>query len=100
MKNRNDYIGKWVSTLPFDSDDYLVEYVISLRDGSFQIEAKDLQDDEKMEISNISFDGEALSFTSCMTSTERKGINKFRLKNDNQIEAEFTFTVVEELKRI
>ena len=99
MKNGDVFIGKWVSTLPFDSDDYLVEYVISIKNESFQIEAKDLQDNENMEISDISFDGEALSFISYMASTKRKGNNRFRLIDDSKIEAEFTFTVVEELKK-
>ena len=99
MKGINGFVGKWVSTLPFDSADFLIEYVISLEDDSVQIEARDLQDGEKMEISDISFNRETLSFTSYMPSTARRGINQFRLKDENLIETEFTFTVVEELKR-
>jgi hypothetical protein len=99
MTAKERFVGTWVSSLPFDSEDYLVEYSISLRGEQFLIKAKDLQDGEKVRISDIRFDGRNLEFVSYVPSTKRKGINRFRLKDKNRIESHFTFTVVEELKR-
>ncbi len=94
------FVGRWVSSLPFDSDDYLVEYNIVLEDEELKITALDLQDGEEMRICDVSFAEGILSFDSLMPSTGRRGRNLFRLKGDGVLEAEFTFTVVEELKRI
>ena len=99
MAMKVNFVGKWVATLPYDTDDYLIEYAISLIGDSKQINATDLQDGEKMVISDITFDGTVLSFVSLMPSTGRKGINKFQIINDDLIESEFTFTVKEKLKR-
>ena len=94
------FVGTWVSFLPFDSDDYLVEYSISIDGDKFVIKASDLQDGEKFKISDVQFDGTNLQFVSYMPSTQRKGIHRFRLKSKNRLEAQFTFTVVEDLKRV
>lgn len=91
--------GRWISSCPTDSDDYLVEYFIKIVDGEFQIIARDLQDNEEMLISDVSWDGDSLKFRSIMPSTDRVGFNIFRLLNDDEIEAKFTFTVLEVLKR-
>ena len=101
MKNKEHSLeGKWVSTMPHDTDDYLVEYIITSNENGFDVSARDLQDDEQMEITNIKWDGDTLSFKSYMPSTERSGFAQFRLKSDGNIESKFTFTVLEELKRI
>jgi hypothetical protein len=97
---KEQFIGTWVSSLPFDSDDYLIEYSISLRGERFVIKAKDLRDGERLKISDIAFNGKCLEFVSYVRSTKRKGINRFRLKGKNSLESQFTFTVVEELKRV
>jgi hypothetical protein len=94
------FIGDWVSALPFDSGDYLVEYSISMDGDKFVIKARDLQDGEKFKISGVQFDGISLQFASYMPSTKRKGIHQFKLKGKNRIGAQFTFTVVEDLKRV
>lgn len=99
MATKDKFVGKWVSTIPWSSDDYIMEYAISLKGDSFQIDATDMQDGEKMVISDITFDGTTLSFVSLMPSTERRGINKFRVIDDDLLESEFTFTVKEKLKR-
>ena len=91
--------GRWVSTMPHDSDDYLMEYVIKKDKDGFSVYARDLQDGEEMEISNIEWDGSILSFQSYMPSTQRTGSAQFRVKENGNIESKFTFTVLEELKR-
>lgn len=92
--------GKWVSTMPHESDDYLMEYIIKKNKDGISVYAKDLQDGEEMEISNIQWDGKILSFQSYMPSTERTGYAQFRVKENGNIESKFTFTVLEELKRV
>ena len=98
--SKERFVGTWVSSLPFDSDDYLIEYSISLMGEKFAIKARDLQDGEKVNISDVKFNGKCLEFVSYVPSTKRKGINVFRLKNKNRIEAQFTFTVIEVLERV
>lgn len=99
MKLDDRLIGTWVSSQPFDSEDYLVEYHISRAAQRYRVGARDYRDGEEMKISKVRFDGQTLDFISLMPSTGRKGQNRFRLR-DNSIEAEFTFTVRETLKRI
>jgi hypothetical protein len=57
----------------------------------------DTSDKEEFEITNITWDGITLTFESFMPSTKRKGINKFSLLADNEIESEFTFTFSDRL---
>jgi len=100
MMRKEQFVGFWVSALPFDSDDYLIEYSIAMRGQSFKISAKDLQDGEKLRISDIHFDGSSLQFISYVPSTRRRGVNRFTLKGKDRIKSQFTFTVVEDLKKI
>ncbi len=98
--SKANFAGTWVSALPDDTEDYYrMEYRISPIGDSFDVKATHLQDGEAMLISNIRFDGETLEFGSYMPSTKRRGLNRFRLEDEKRIHAEFTFTVVEELKR-
>jgi hypothetical protein len=92
-------LGKWVSTFPWDGDDYRSEYEVFERDGSIDIRAMDLDDGEEFEISDITWDGEWLRFRSLMPSTGRAGLNEFRLIGPDRVETRFTFTVIEELCR-
>ncbi len=92
-------IGKWAAVDPLNSEDYSVVYVIRKWGTGVRISAYDYRDGEKMHISNVEVLGDKLSFISTMPSTGRKGKNVFRVKK-GAIVAEFTFTVVEGLKRI
>ena len=91
----SEFIGSWVHTLPWDSDDYLAEYKISLRSGKPVVSAVDLNDGERFKISNVSWDGTWLRFTSYMPSTKRFGLNEFRLKSNGRLESRFTCRIVE-----
>jgi hypothetical protein len=95
----NQLLGKWVHTLPWDSDDYLSEYDISLKNGKLSVSGVDLNDNEKFKISKISWDGKCLRFTSFMPSTRRVGLNELRIKKNGRMESRFTFTVIEEMVR-
>lgn len=92
-------IGKWRSSLPHDSDDYLCEYTIRGTETNPKVDAVDLQDNEPFDVTNIAWDGQTLSFNTSMPSTGRSGICRFRLAGSDRIESKFTFTVVEGLSR-
>lgn len=85
--------------MPWDSDDYLSEYVIAGSEEEPKVTAKDLNDGEEFIISNAKWEQGVLVFESFMPSTKRHGINKFSLSSDGSLKSEFTFTVVESLQR-
>ncbi|WP_031495445.1 hypothetical protein [Bryobacter aggregatus] len=97
---KDAFVGKWVSSQPFDSDDYLVEYNIRKSGAAYKVTAKDYQDGEAMKVSDLKFDGQTLEFVSLMPSTGRTGVNRFRVKGQDELVSEFTFTVVESLTRM
>jgi hypothetical protein len=95
----NKIKGRWVHAAPYDSDDYWAIYeVLGTADNPI-VKAHDTQDGENFEITNITWDGEVLKFESLMPSTGRRGVNKFRFLEDGMIESEFTFTVIEKMKK-
>ncbi len=95
QNNYNKIVGEWLHSDPLNSDDYLAAYKISGTADNPMVNAYDTFDNEKFIISNIQWDGEILSFESLMPSTRRKGINKFRVVDENTIESEFCFSVFE-----
>lgn len=99
MKKFEKVKGQWCHALPWDSDDYLAIYEVSGNPSSPVVSGWDTSDGENFIVSNVIWDGSVLSFETLMPSTNRRGINKFRLVDDNTIESEFTFTVVETMKR-
>ena len=99
MNKFSDIVGVWTQSLPWDSDDYLAEYVISGAEKDPKVTAKDLNDGEEFVISNIKWERGMLIFESLMPSTNRHGVNKFSLSENGSLKAEFTFTVVESLER-
>jgi hypothetical protein len=94
-----EFVGKWQHVSPWNGDDYLAEYTVSLRGGRPAVSGFDLSDGEAFKISGVSWDGKFLRFQSKMPSTGRIGVNEFKLKKDGSIQSRFTFTVVEEMKR-
>ena len=92
-------VGRWRQVAPWDGDDYLSEYTIAFDGNKFSVSAQDLNDGEAFQISDVSWDGEALRFRSFMPSTRREGLNEFRVLSDGTIESRFTFTVINKLVR-
>jgi len=92
-------LGTWVHALPWDSDEYLAEYSISLADGALSVAGFETNGGEEFVISDVEWDGEWLRFRSLMPSTGRVGTNEFRLVQADRIESRFTFTVIEEMIR-
>lgn len=93
-------LGTWHHVAPWDSDDYLTEYVVSVENGAPAVAARDLNDNEAFVISAVSWDGAVLRFRSLMPSTGREGLNEFRVAANGEVECRFTFTVVEQLHRV
>ena len=93
-------VGTWQHPAPWNSDDYLAEYVISVENGAPVITARDLNDGEVFVISEARWDGKVLSFRSHMPSTGREGLNEFSLTPTGELQSRFTFTVVEQLHRV
>lgn len=93
-------LGKWRHPTPWDSNDYLTEYVISYKDGKPVVTGKDVQDGEDFIVSDVSWDGHVLRFKTLMPSTGREGINEMWLLKKDVLKVKFTFTETEELQRV
>jgi hypothetical protein len=93
------FLGRWRHVAPWDSDDYVSEYAITLDGTKVTVSGRDLNDGEMFEISEVAWDGVVLSFRSFMPSTRREGLNEFVMLPDGSVESRFTFTVVEKLVR-
>ena len=99
MSEFKKYIGTWMHSFPEDSDDYLSEYVISGNEEEPVVTARDISDGEFFEVSDVNWNEGKLTFKTLMPSTKRKGKNVFSLNEDGVLESEFTFTVMEQLRR-
>jgi hypothetical protein len=98
LDERHPLCGTWIASSD-DTDDYGVEYSISVVDGEFHVAGVDHADDEQFAISEVHWDGEWLTFTSFMPSTQRRGHSRMRYLDTNEIEFLFTFTVREIWRR-
>jgi hypothetical protein len=99
MDGYKNLIGTWRSSIPWDSSDYLCEYTVLGSESHPEVQAVDLQDGEEFVVSDVAWDGNALSFRTLMPSTGRIGVCRFRAESDDQIVSEFTFTETERLTR-
>jgi hypothetical protein len=94
VDERRPLCGTWVASSD-DTDDYGAEYSITVVDGHFQVAGVDLADDEQFAIADVHWDGEWLTFTSFMPSTQRRGHSRMRCLDTGKAEFLFTFTVRE-----
>ena len=86
-------------SLAWDSDDYLAIYEVSGTASNPKVVGWDTSDNERFDVSSVQWGGRVLPFETVTPSTNRHGINKFRVLDNNTIESEFTFTVVETMYR-
>ena len=91
--------GCWRHPAPWNSEDYVAEYIIAVEKGVPSVTAHDLIDGEAFVITDVRWDGRVLTFRSLMPSTGRSGINEFSLTAEGTLKSRFTFTVVEEFHR-
>jgi hypothetical protein len=87
--------GTWRAT-DDGGDEYLrAEYSVKAANGQFHVSAIDRSDNERFVITDVNWDGEWLSFSSFVPSTERRGQSRIRYLDTHEIEFFFTFTVRE-----
>lgn len=88
-------VGVWVP----DSSEAYTEFSISVVDGAFQICGKSRFDGESFVISDVTWDGARVSFTSLMPSTGQVVRNEFRPVGDDRCRCVSTFTKTELWRR-
>lgn len=93
MVNGNDevhadhpLVGTWIT----ESEDSDVAFTISVRDGAFAVEGFCRIDGEAFEISELEWDGAALTFRARMPSTDTVTKNRFRIRADGGADLECT----------
>ena len=100
LANLQQLVGTWRHPSDWDSEDWLAEYTISVVEGRPVISARDINDGEEFTISDVVWDGTVLRFRSLFPSTGREGLNEFTLLPTGGLRSRFTFTVVEEFRRV
>ena len=92
--------GIWISAHPEVSDNFSIEYIIQRKGRGGVVKARDWHDGEILDVSNVHWKRDNIIFDSFMNSTKRFTINNFQLISHNKIKAKFTFTVIQDLKRL
>ena len=78
--------GTWIT----DDEDSDAAFVISISKGKFQVNGFCRSDGERFEITQVKWDGRALSFVARMPSTDAITGNTFRLRPDGRADFELT----------
>jgi hypothetical protein len=79
-------IGTWIT----DGEDSDVAFTFSAKSNRFLVSGFCRSDGEKFEINEVQWDGEVLSFTARMPSTDTVTKNVFRPRRDGKIDLELT----------
>jgi hypothetical protein len=79
-------VGTWFHP----NNDSTAEFTITAESGGFAVSGVDTGDGERFEISEVTWSGEVLSFTSFMPSTQWRTRHVFRIISDSQVEHERT----------
>jgi hypothetical protein len=82
MNAKHPLVGVW---RPPDGDES-AEYTIRAAGGGFQVSGVDRYDGENFVISDVSWDGEVLRFTSTMPSTSWELQHEFRVLDGSVVE--------------
>ncbi len=90
---RHPLTGTWVQQqtdpdFPITS----VEFTISLREGGFEVRARDTSDGEELEVSRVRWNGEDRKFSTFCASTKWKAKHVFRINGGGLAEHEVTYT--------
>ncbi len=89
-------IGTWV-TKDEDSD---AAFTFSVTDGEFRVSGFCQSDGEEFEISDVKWDGNALTFNAIMPSTGFATRNVFSIRLDGKLDLELTTHEVWKKKRV
>ena len=79
-------IGTWIT----EEEDSNVAFTICVRDGVFAVTGFCRIDGEAFEISELEWDGDALTFRARMPSTDTVTKNLFRIRDDGKADLECT----------
>lgn len=80
------FIGTWIT----DQEDSDVAFTISSEDDELIVGGFCRSDGEEFEITQVKWDGEALSFIARMPSTDAVTKNVFRIRSDGRVDLELT----------
>ena len=84
LRPRHPLLGTW-----FDpSGDSTAEFTVTFEAGVFAVSGVDASDGERFEISEVHWNGEALSFIGLMPSTQWRTRHVFRFAGESQVEHE------------
>ena len=90
LRPRHPLVGTWFHP----TGDSTAEFTVTLEAGGFAVSGVDTGDGERSEISEVTWNGEALSFTSLMPSTQWRTRHVLRLVSETQVEHERSDTEV------
>jgi hypothetical protein len=79
-------IGTWIT----EEEDSDVAFLVGVANNQFQVSGFCRSDGEKFEITQVEWDGEALSFVARMPSTDTTTKSIFRIRPDGMADLELT----------
>jgi hypothetical protein len=86
-------VGTWIT----DEEDSDAAFIFTIENGYIEVSGFCRSDGEKFEIRNTKWDGEILTFTARMPSTDYTSINSFQMRPDGR--ADLTLTIFEVWKK-
>jgi len=86
LKSDNPLVGTWI----VDSEDSNVAFTFAVKKGRFSVSGFCRSDGEKFKISDVKWDGTALSFSARMPSTNTLSKNRFSIRKDGSADLELT----------
>jgi hypothetical protein len=89
-------IGTWIT----DEEDSNVAFTFSVKNDAFHVSGFCRSDGEKFEVSQVKWDGKALSFIARMPSTDTVTNNVFRLRPDGRTNLDLTIHEVWKKKNV
>jgi len=90
LRVKHPLVGTWYHP----DGDSTAEFTVSPAATGFAVSGVDTQDGERFEISEVSWDGEVLGFTSYMPSTSWRTRHRLRVLDDHSVEHDCTTTEV------
>ena len=79
-------VGIWIT----EDEDSDAAFTFSVANNRFQVSGFSRTDGEPFEITDVKWDGEALTFIACMPSTATVTKNVFRIRPDGRADLELT----------
>lgn len=87
LDHTHPLVGTWIT----EDEDSDVALVVKAVRGRFAVSGFCRSDGERLRVTKVCWDGEALSFDTLVPSTKCRAKHVFRLQADGRAEVEFTF---------